>query len=253
MMRAYTAARDCSNLLAPPLDYRYAAGSKLTCQWDPRWGISLSSGNVTGWADILQNVTLTAPAIPQRPVFGQSAAGANFNGLSVPKFDGSNDSLQIVGGSTIQNVPRPGWLVVYRMTAALGGSQQNIMSSLDSPVTSTFPQMLRSPPNGDKQVVLYSPQAAQQVATPLLGTTVHCGEGFIDASGKVVSSLDGTDAALGSAGIVVNLALKTIYLANDRGGLFAPIEIGLVLLFNEALTAAERVAVRAMTKRDLNY
>ena len=229
--------------------YQSILGALLVEMWHSQLGIATVSGNVDTWTGQVQGVVLQAPGAANRPAY--AADVANFTtGLSMPQFDGTNDSLQVVNLATpLYNVARPGWILVYRLRS-IPGTQSDVMAALDHPVTAVIPKLYVDATQ--KQQILYSPSGATaNIAN--VGTAPHFGEiGQRTATNFCYGGLDAVDAAA-AAGAAIALACRDVYLGNDRGGNFAPMNLCLALVVNDEPSAAQRAAVRARARAEFGF
>lgn len=221
-------------------ELRYVAGPAMLDIWlGEAPHLTLVSGAVDKWRSVLRRVELAAPGATQRPAY--AADGSNFRARSVPTFDGVNDSLQIVNSATtLSSSTRPGWMAVYRYTS-VPVLQTNLACAFANPATDPIPFLYVDALN--KQNLLYGSLAAASNAASV-GTTVHFAEGYMRASdNKAIIALDGT-SVVGSGALAVSSLCKSIYLANDRGGNFAPVAMPLVVQLQDEMPAANRAAFR---------
>jgi hypothetical protein len=217
-------------------------GSLLYEAWLWRVGIGLVSSQVNTWTGAIRGTVLTAPGSTQRPAF--AADGSNFHSISVPQFDGSNDSLQVVNGSVLWTLAQPTVCLVARFRSAIA-SQKAIMSAGDHPFANTAPYMYTDG-SGHLNTECYPKGAALSTAT--LGTSVNFIEGIKRVSdNKQVTGINGVDL-VGSAAGPVAISVKDLYFGNDRGGSFADISMPLIYVLSSEPSSAQRAAARAFCR-----
>jgi len=214
----------------PPL----SGGLRPLALWDARHGITLTSGAVSKWTDIIRKLPLTDNGTTTRPL--HVVDYEHFGGKKVVQFDGVNDTLQnlAISPALIPAGTRPHWFAVLRYRGASG----TVFSCMDA-VVNAYTGVQRTNSLLTSNTNAYIATGSDPLAN------VHVVEDFISAAtGVATLGMDGVDATAGT-GLVLSQPITRVWLGNWTLTSFGAVSIAAIGCYAAELTAQQRIDLRA--------
>jgi hypothetical protein len=245
--------------------YQTVLGANLCALWHCGSGISLSSGLVTQWTDMIHGIPLTPPLTANRPTY--AADGSYFRGLPVVQCAKANyGGLQIVAGNGYGNSTDNGELIVVgrnRVDYTDATAYDHIVEVMNYATGDFNGRFLFSPqtsPNHGMQYWVPSGGGASQGGTPYdQGLVPHLLEGALiglvsGTSLEMKTWVDGvqvTDFSNTTTRTAMPGTFDTV-----RIGVYAPLPRGcefsfaLVAYCSNPITTVQRALLHALVSSD---